>query len=184
MKILVDSREQRNGHILQVFSEKEIQFKVKGLKFGDYSFEVDGRTYENEIILEKKNSLSELAGSFTSGRRRFKAEFERAKASGAKIILLIEDEKARDKLTLRKQYDKYIKKIFNEFTWIENTEFPELTLEKALNKTWKSFFTGASMVESLRSWIDKYEIEVVLCDRKRSGEEIVNIFQKYIDAKL
>jgi ERCC4-type nuclease len=86
--ILVDTREQ-DLHILKDLDRLGIQYKRKKLNFGDYSFEIDGASYENCIVVERKGSITEIIGNFTKGRERFRKEFERAK--GSKVILMIED---------------------------------------------------------------------------------------------
>ena len=86
--ILVDTREKVNRHILDRLDELNIQYRSKKLDYGDYSFEWNGKSYENEIIFERKASLDEIIGNFTRGRERFRKEFERSR--GCKIILMVE----------------------------------------------------------------------------------------------
>lgn len=86
--ILVDTREKVNQHILHKLDELNISYRLKKLDFGDYSFEWNGVDYSNKITVERKANFSEVIGNFTTGRDRFKREFERSK--GCKVILLIE----------------------------------------------------------------------------------------------
>ena len=88
MVILIDSREKRFEHITSKLEQQNIAYKFKKLNFGDYSFEIDGKSYENKICIERKGSISEVIGNFTKGRKRFENEFKRAK--GCKVILTIE----------------------------------------------------------------------------------------------
>ena len=80
MIVIVDTREKKNEHILRYLSGEGIKWKKEKLDSGDYSFilpnypELD---VDKKFIIEKKNSLSEIAGNFTSGRERFAREFER-----------------------------------------------------------------------------------------------------------
>jgi len=85
--IIVDTREQ-DLHILRKLDALKIPYVRRKLNYGDYSFEVDGKSYENEIVVERKGSLDEIIGNFTKGRERFKREFERSK--GCKVILMVE----------------------------------------------------------------------------------------------
>ena len=103
MVIIVDSREQENSHILNYFDKKKILYKVSKLNYGDYSvmvpknneFGIDRDIYlDNQIVIERKNSLDELANNFSKGRERFQNEFLRAK--GANILLMIENAKYSD----------------------------------------------------------------------------------------
>ena len=159
MKIITDSRENRNQKVLEAFCRKGIDFKVKKLDFGDYSIE----GHENKIIVERKGSLTELAGNFCQGRTRFEAEFIRAKEAGAKMYLLIEDEKARDKMALRQKMD--------------TDKVPD---KIKFAKTWRSGFSGNSMVASILSWMKKYEFEIIFCSKGKSGEKIIEIFNAYL----
>ena len=85
--ILVDTREKKNQHILKYFDAKNIPYRKQALKSGDYSLEANG--IQQDIWIERKNSLDELIGNFTRSRIRFKHEFERTPS--AIKILLVED---------------------------------------------------------------------------------------------
>lgn len=161
MQIIVDSREQRNGLILEYFSNQGIAFKIKKLSEGDYSMS----GFENKVIVERKQSLTELSNNFTKGRMRFEKEFIRAKESGAKVILLIEDEKGRERMLERREKDKD----------------KSLTAEQRQKGTWKSNFSANSMIGSLQKWKERYGFDILFCSRKDSGREILNIFKKYLE---
>jgi len=90
MIIIVDTRE-KDLHILKKFDKLKIPYIRKKLDYGDYSFEIDGVSYEDKICIERKKSLDELAGNFTKGRDRFKREFERAMSKKCKVHLVVED---------------------------------------------------------------------------------------------
>ena len=95
MTILVDTREKRWEHIRQYFEENNIKYDRKTLQSGDYSFvlKYDKQTipFVKQIVIERKNSLTELAQCFTTSRDRFQKEFQRLKNSETKCFLLIED---------------------------------------------------------------------------------------------
>lgn len=93
--ILVDTREQKNAHITDFFDKKNILWKSKSLTNGDYSFfipknpelNIDRDLYfDKDIIVERKNSIDELAGNFTKNRTRF--EEEMATFPGKKFLLI------------------------------------------------------------------------------------------------
>ena len=159
MRIITDSREQKNQHILEKFSNKNIPFKVKKLDFADYSIE----GFENKVAVERKSGLNELTNCFCSGRKRFAAEFERAKEAGAKMYLIVEDEQGKDKMIARQEMEAQ----------------GELT-EKQQNKTWRGKFRASSMIASLSSWKVKYDLEIIFCNKKKSGEKIIEIFNAYL----
>lgn len=85
--IIVDTREQ-DLHIMRELESRGINCIRRKLDFGDYSFEVDGISYERKIVIERKGSLDEIIGNFTKGRDRFRKEFIRA--NGCKVILMVE----------------------------------------------------------------------------------------------
>jgi ERCC4-type nuclease len=163
MRIITDSREQRNQQILESISNHGIPFKVKKLEFGDYSIE----GFESDIMIERKRNLTELAANFCTGRKRFENEFVKAKQCNAKIYLLIEDEKGKEKMLLRKELDS-------------NASLTQADRQK---KTWRSNFTANSMIASISSWKKKYEFEVIFCSKKESGSIIVNLFKQYLESK-
>lgn len=75
MVILVDTQEKNNDHIIQEFEKQKINYRKKSLKTGDYSFMIEacpdiGFPYDtyftDELCIERKNSLSELAGNLAS----------------------------------------------------------------------------------------------------------------------
>jgi ERCC4-type nuclease len=96
--VLIDTREQKNKHITDFFDKKKIKYKSKKLDFGDYSFYIPKNKelaifkdiyFDKDIVVERKNSLDELAGNLTQGRDRLQGEFIRKQF--AKMHLLIED---------------------------------------------------------------------------------------------
>lgn len=91
LTIVVDTREAERKPILDYFDSKGIQTVRRKLDVGDYSAEIDGVSFEDEISVEVKMSIDEIAGNFTVERERFEREFLRAKANNVKMFLLIED---------------------------------------------------------------------------------------------
>lgn len=64
---------------------------MRKLDSGDYSAMIGDLTLEHDVFIERKMSLTEIAGNFTQNRERFEREFTRAKAVGAKPFIIIED---------------------------------------------------------------------------------------------
>mgnify|MGYP004540586641 FL=1 len=94
-KILVDSREKENKHIVDKFKTNNIDIDNIGLVIGDYR--IQSGTYIPPIAIERKGSLDELIGNLldkdkdNEGNNRFIRELNRARDSQTRIILLIED---------------------------------------------------------------------------------------------
>jgi ERCC4-type nuclease len=91
LTVICDTREQENAHVTGYFTSHKIPFISRKIDAGDYSAQVGNVTFESEVVIEKKNSIDEIAGNFTVDRERFEREFIRAKADGLKIYLLIEN---------------------------------------------------------------------------------------------
>lgn len=106
MVILCDSRDKTNKHILKEFDKQKIEYKSKSLKTGDYSFMIKecpelGFQYDtyftDEIVIERKNSLSELAANLTnkSDDDRIFKELNRM-INIERVYLVIEDDSLDD----------------------------------------------------------------------------------------
>lgn len=94
MRIAVDTREQDTDDSRKRYESFGVPWERKKLNFGDYSaiFKIgdEDRCIEEKVVVERKMSADELAMCFTSERKRFQREFERAAAAGARIYLLVE----------------------------------------------------------------------------------------------
>mgnify|MGYP002520546178 CR=1 FL=1 len=84
--ILHDTAEKINQHILDYFDKKGIKHKGKSLKTGDYSFMIEAcpelgfardTYFTDELCIERKNSVSELAGNIKEKDERFLKELNR-----------------------------------------------------------------------------------------------------------
>lgn len=94
--IVCDTREKRHEHILSWLEENRIPCESRALATGDYTFRYRDLYFDDELIIEKKANLDEIAGNFTAERERFRREFIRAKACRTRMYLLIEDSDWRD----------------------------------------------------------------------------------------
>ena len=118
MVILVDSREQVNNHILQYFDSKKIPYKIQKLDVADYSFMLPANPdlglirdlyFDDRVILERKNSLEELSGTF-SNRNRFESELLRGQDKC--FVLMIEEPQGYEKIITHQYKTQYNEKAF------------------------------------------------------------------------
>ena len=91
IKIIVDTREQKNAHVTKYFESKKIPYIERKLDVGDYSAQIGDMTLETDVVIERKHNLDEICGNFTASRERFEREFLRAKALGIKVFLIVEN---------------------------------------------------------------------------------------------
>lgn len=97
-RVVADTREQNTARARKRFKALGLVERAT-LSFGDYCGNLDingapiydvSSTITPQCCVERKMSLDELAMCFTRGRDRFRREFQRAEAAGAKVYLLVE----------------------------------------------------------------------------------------------
>ena len=108
--ILIDTREQNNKTVTEWFDRNSIKWKSRALKTGDYGFMIEScpelgfsiNTYfSDEICIERKNSVSELAGNIANASKdddRIFKEFNRM-INIDKNYILIENDSIEDIFT-------------------------------------------------------------------------------------
>ena len=149
--LLVDSREKPKAieNIIHEFQKAHVHYERTKLYIGDYM------DYSNPLlIVDRKQSIAELAQNCTSDHARFKAELERAKAVGAELVILVEQNRYRDR-------DR----------WVQVTDIEDLLC-------WTSPHTmirGEKVYRVLVSWSAKWPIKVVFCDKRQTGQQIIKI---------
>lgn len=103
MGVLADTREQKWEHVRWALENAGCRVEREKLDQGDYTAFVPMSAFpgfqdvpglyslQDEVVIERKANLDEIAGNFTTGRDRFEREFIRAKSKGIKVYLLIEN---------------------------------------------------------------------------------------------
>lgn len=81
-----DSREKKNGHIIDYFNRHNIEYEIRKLDTADYWND------ENpNVLIDKKKDLNELATNLCSADSpRFYREVRRAHSEKKKLIILVE----------------------------------------------------------------------------------------------
>lgn len=151
MKHLIsDTREKKNRHVLDYFEAVGIKYEIAKLDFGDYM-----DVYRPGLVIDRKQNIAELAKNVVGkDRDRFVRELERAQAAGSKMVILVEQNKYKDRER-----------------WISVKEPADLML-------WSSPHTkirGERVFRSLSGLIHKYNISVVFCDKRATGKKIMEI---------
>ena len=149
--ILIDTREKPKAieNILRTFDEAGIEHVSTKLLFGDY---MDWN--RPEIVVDRKQNIAEIAKNVTTDRARFVRELERAKSVGSKLVILVEQNRFKDR-------DK----------WIHVEDVSDLML-------WSSPHTkirGEKVFRVLSELIYKYDISVEFCDKRSTGRRILEI---------
>ena len=95
MRIICTTNEKVNAHITDFFNSKKILYTHRALESGDYCFRIDAcpnlgflvdTYFTDELFIERKNSLTELAGSINN--EAFHYELKRARPIEHKYLLV------------------------------------------------------------------------------------------------
>lgn len=149
--LLIDSREKAKtiAPIIDYFDSVGIAYESTKLLFGDY------RDYGRpELVIDRKHNIAELAKNCTADHERFRRELERVKKANSTLILLVEQNRYKDR-----------------GEWIHVESIDDLLL-------WSSPHTmvnGERVYRILRSWMAKYPLQVEFCDRRSTGRRILEI---------
>lgn len=85
--IICDTREKKNGHILEYFRMVGVEYEVKKLDTADYM-----KVGNDKVVIDRKQNLDELARNLCNRKdhSRFWKEVRRAYKDGVKLIVLCE----------------------------------------------------------------------------------------------
>lgn len=118
MRIICTTNEQSNQHITSVFDKKKIPYINRALATGDYCFRIDAcpelgfpvdTYFTDELFIERKNSLDELASSVAN--EAFHYELKRARNIKHKY-LLVEQENGLQGILMHDYANKYTEDSF------------------------------------------------------------------------
>jgi len=96
--LLVDSREnEQTAAYKRRIEAIGLPYERVALSYADYSCKaVDGAGNALDMrtifAIERKSGLTEICSNFTANRARFQREFERAKADGCRVHLIVEND--------------------------------------------------------------------------------------------
>lgn len=140
-KILYDTREQVNDHILAYFDKQKLPYKRQKIDEGDYTAVITARPEMGitrdiyfPVGVERKNSVDELANNLvektdTRDDIRLERELIRAKMKGVKIFLVVEDPNGLENIIKGNYRSLYKPKAFMgrltalQNRYIQNTVF-------------------------------------------------------------
>lgn len=131
-KILIDTREKENKHIVDKFKTNNIEVDNVALVIGDYRIQTG--SYIAPITIERKGSLEELIGNLldkdkdNEGNNRFIRELNRARDSQTRVILLIEDKDFYVKLLTGDYRSKVNPKAIRGMIMSLEAKYPNLSL--------------------------------------------------------
>lgn len=149
--IIVDTREKPRAivKILEHFDAHGAEYRKEKLEYGDYMIENGPK-----ISVDRKQNIAELAKNCTRESERFRREMDRAAADGARLVILVEQNRYQDR-----------------GEWIQVKDISDLM-------RWSSPHTmvrGEKVYRVLYSWRSKWPIDVIFCDKRSTGRMILEI---------
>lgn len=149
--MLVDSREKAKAikSILKYFDSVGLAHESTKLFIGDYQ-----DFSRPHVIVDRKQNIAELAKNCTADHERFRRELQRAEKAGATLVLLVEQNRYKDR-------DK----------WIHVGCIEDIMLWTSPHTT----IRGEKVYRVLRSWMAKYPLRVEFCDKRETGRRIYEI---------
>ena len=149
MIIQVDSREKARAieKILREFDKQGIKYISSKLYAGDY---IDME--HPLLIIDRKQNIREIASNVTSEHQRFKAELEKVKEIGARMIILIEEDTIDG---------KPIESLEDIILWEP--------------KPGQGTVSGMRVYKILANWVRVYPLEVQFCNKRHTGKRIIEI---------
>jgi len=157
MVIIIDSAEKKIDHILKYFKSHHVNYKVRKLAYGDYSYYLPKNPEmgiskdlwaDDEVVVERKAHLSELARNFSGGRERFEHELFRSRTT--RFYLMIEDG----------------------------------TMDKIVRNDYKGDYTVESYIATLFTFQSRYNFSFDFLDKKYAGLFILRTMKYHLREKL
>lgn len=157
LTVIVDSREQRNEHIIWYFDKKRIPYKVMKNDFGDYSCFIPKGTidrftsdiyFDRDIAIERKANIDEVASNLKGDAARLTKELAHMNKYNIKYFVFLED---------ANYYDNLINGNYR-------SEYDPNTLDQRIEK----------------GVLARYDTILVPIDKKYIGRKIINVLRSYV----
>lgn len=171
--IIVDSREKPKAvtRILKYFDENGIRHVSSKLYVGDYQLVSTGKR-----VVDRKQSLTEVASNLTQQHERFRAEAERALEAGIELIILVEHggnimrlEDVRNWVNPRRY--QYCKQHGIPLRGNVEANIAEYVAHGGQRQP----TTGAQLFKTMVTMAERYGIRWEFCDKYHTGERIVEL---------
>jgi ERCC4-type nuclease len=161
MTIQIDSREKQHAiqDILAEFDKQGVKHYTSKLFVGDYLSLDNPR-----LVIDRKQNLHELCGNVCQQHERFRAEMQRAKENGIKIIFLCE-------------HGRNIKALDDVLWWTN----PRETYREKVKGVWvtkhRKVMQGDTLFKILNTMQNRYGVEFLFCEKKDTGKRIIELLR-------
>jgi hypothetical protein len=161
MTIQIDSREHQHAiqDILAEFDKQGVKHYTSKLFVGDYMSLDNPR-----LVIDRKQNLHELCGNVCQQHERFRAEMQRAKENGIKIVFLCE-------------HGRNIKTLDDVLWWTN----PRETYREKVKGVWmtkhRKVMQGDTLYKILNTMQNRYGVEFLFCEKKDTGKRIIELLR-------
>ena len=168
MILLEDTRNQVGKHDLKAeyFEKNGIEIRRTKLYVGDYTLPTN-----QSVCIDTKKDIQELIGDICGKQHeRFRDELIRAKESGIKLIVLVENKS----ITINERkgiYSPYIDSLDNLHRFVN----PRLFIWKNGKQLYPTATKGITLKKACITMQHKYGVEFVFCKPSESAERIIEI---------
>ena len=150
MVIVIDTREKPRAivRIMKTFEAEGVEVVRRALPFGDYL------NPENpHIVIDRKQTLLEVANNLVQDRARFLREVDRANRAGARLIVLVE-------------HSNRIRKLEDVIKWNN----PRLKISPLA-------VDGPRLFRIMHAMANRYGFEWDFCDKVHTGKRIIELLE-------
>jgi len=148
MRIVVDTREKPRAivRIMRAFEKEGVEVCRRALPFGDYL-----NPDRPGVVIDRKQTLLEVAGNLVQDRARFLREVDRANRAGVRLIVLVE-------------HSNRIRRLEDVIKWNN----PRLKVSPLA-------VDGPRLFRIMHAMGNRYGFEWAFCDKLHTGERIIEI---------
>ena len=168
MILLEDTRNRIQKHKAKHVYFDNIGVKVERTKLycGDYTLPTD-----QSVCVDTKKDIQELISDICGKQHdRFRAECQRAKDAGIKLIILVEDDGG---YVDRKQtiYNKPVGCVDDLFSWRN----PRLFIWRGGKQLYPSATKGSTLAKACKTMSEKYDVEFQFCRKADAGRKVLEL---------
>lgn len=163
MQIQCDTREHKREYkrIEQQFNQLGVKSFRSKLYVGDYQSLDNAR-----LVIDRKQDLLELCGNVAQQHERFRAELQRAKEAGIRVVILCE-------------HGPDIKTLEDVYFWTNPRTIPTEWVMQDGHPVKVAIspngITGPQLYKSLSTIRERYNVDFVFCTKEETGKRIVEI---------
>ena len=198
MRIVCQTNEQKNEHILSYFDREGIEFVNRSIPEGDYNLMIKANPelgfpmdtyFFDELFIERKNSLQELAGSLY-GQKEMPTYVSRVIDEMKNQKVLNPFKVSQIISSMKQQYAVYDDAFSRELKRAINKPHKYLLVEQPsgwdgiLKHDYPNQYNEKAFWGALHSLETRYGLKVKFIDRKNMGLEIYTICKSILDTVI